>query len=54
MSEEKSERKECSIQECPWCDTTGDIEKNRKIYWGTVIIILAVLAVLLILGILLR
>jgi hypothetical protein len=28
-----------SVEECEWCDSTGDVEKNRKLYWMTVLLI---------------
>ncbi len=37
-------------EECPWCDTTGDVEKNRGIYWTVVLIIVLVILALYILS----
>ncbi len=41
--------KECEEkeqEECSWCDSTGDIKKNRATYWGAVAIIFFILFIL--------
>ncbi len=41
--------KECEVrekEECSWCNSTGDIHKNRKIYWGAIAIIVLVLVII--------
>ncbi len=54
MKEDSTEKQECSLEDCPWCDTTGDVEKNRRTYWGTVGLIVAVLLILLLVSIILK
>ncbi|NOY65106.1 MAG: hypothetical protein GXO97_06905 [Nitrospirae bacterium] len=47
---DKNENKEKQpLEECPWCDTTGDVEKNRGIYWTVVFVIVTVITLLYIL-----
>jgi len=41
--------KECEMkekEECSWCSSTGEIRRNRKIYWATIAIIVLVLAII--------
>ncbi len=40
-------------EECEWCNTTGDVEKNRRIYWLTVLLIFLVVLSLYLLTVLL-
>jgi hypothetical protein len=41
---------ECSSEDCPWCDSTGDIKRNNRIYWGVVLIVIVFLVILYILA----
>ncbi len=34
------------LEECQWCDTTGDVEKNRGIYWTVVFVIISVIIII--------
>lgn len=37
----------CRLDEpCPWCDSTGDIQRTKYVYWGTVLAIVVFLALL--------
>ena len=51
--EEKTgeEKLSCSDEECPWCDSTGDVKRNNRIYWGAVLLIVVFFAVLYILAV---
>jgi uncharacterized Rmd1/YagE family protein len=40
------EKLRIDTEECEWCNSTGDVERNRRIYWGTVALV-AVLIILL-------
>lgn len=55
MSTEEQKQEEypsCSHdEECAWCNSTGDIKKNNKFYWGAVIAIVAFLAIMYILAV---
>lgn len=37
---------ESKIDECDWCNSTGEIEKNRKHYWAAVLIIILIIFIL--------
>lgn len=55
MSERQNKKKIFNIddedcEECQWCDTTGDVEKNRGIYWTTVLLIVLLIVLLYILA----
>ncbi len=41
---------ETEQEECPWCNSTGDVEKNRRIYWATVSLVTALIVILYILA----
>jgi len=54
MKDEESQEHEyesCSLDEhCAWCNSTGDIKKNNRFYWGAVIVIVVFLALMYILA----
>lgn len=55
MKDEESQEHEyesCSLDEhCAWCNSTGDIKKNNRFYWGAVIVIVVFLALMYILAV---
>jgi hypothetical protein len=44
------DREKKPLEECQWCDTTGDVEKNRGIYWTAVFVIIAIIVLIYILS----
>jgi|GEM_PF-2648696 len=45
-SYKKDKKEESLTGECEWCNSTGDIEKTRRLYWSTVALIFIFIALL--------
>ncbi len=50
MEESKREEKEEESEECQWCNSTGDVNRTRRLYWFTVGIIVLLIAFLYVLS----
>lgn len=49
-TEEKTKEHE-ELEECEWCNTTGDIKRTNRIYWGTILFVVILLVILYILAV---
>ena len=47
---DNEERTEEELEECEWCNSTGDIKRTNRIYWGTVLAIVIFLIIVYVLA----
>jgi len=52
MKDDEKKEEEEKPEDCPWCNSTGDTDRTRRLYWTTVIGIAGFILLLYILSLL--
>ncbi len=50
MKDDEEKKKE--HEDCPWCNSTGDTDRTRRLYWSTVLGIAVFILILYLLSLL--
>jgi DnaJ-class molecular chaperone len=52
MKDDKETKKDEEPEDCPWCNSTGDTDRTRRLYWSTVLGIAVFILILYLLSLL--